>query len=130
MRSPWVITVAVLGLLVNPCWSPTAAVAAPAGGTVVYLADDGPLVIQFAVQIDGDDYTTVWQQYIDELFQQLWVMMNVIPYSWTDAQQWAKVWTLSDGAILRSHQWDASAPDWSSNRDTLSKTAHWSSRMA
>ena len=47
-----------------------------------------------------------------DLAHQLWESMNVIPYFWSDSQIWAKVWTLADGAILRSSQWNASAPNW------------------
>jgi hypothetical protein len=48
----------------------------------------------------------------DDVANQLWAMMNAIPYSWSDAQRWSKVWTLADGPILRSQQLDAAAPNW------------------
>ena len=47
-----------------------------------------------------------------DLAHQLWSVMNVIPYSWSDSQVWTQVWTLADGAILRSVPWNASAPNW------------------
>ena len=47
-----------------------------------------------------------------DLAHQLWGTMNMIPYSWSDSRVWTKVWTLADGAILRSAHWSASAPNW------------------
>lgn len=48
-----------------------------------------------------------------EDFAQIWLFMNAVPYSRSDAQQWAKVWNLADGAILRGPQWMAAQPKWS-----------------
>ena len=47
-----------------------------------------------------------------DLAHELWGTMSLIPYSWSDSRVWTKVWTLADGAILRSAQWNASAPFW------------------
>ena len=51
----------------------------------------------------------------NDVFQQLWQLMNNLPYARTDAVQWTKVWSLADGAILRGPQWVAKAPDWTLN---------------
>lgn len=55
----------------------------------------------------------IFDNFLDEqLHQDVWQMMNSLEYRRTDSQNWLKVWTLADGAILRSIGWDAIAPDW------------------
>ncbi len=55
----------------------------------------------------------VFDDFLDpQTFEELWEMMNVLQYQRTDAQNWLKVWTLADGAILRSSGWVADAPVW------------------
>ena len=55
----------------------------------------------------------IFDNFLDQaLADEVWDMMNRLQYQRTDSETWLKVWTLADGAILRSAAWQAEAPNW------------------